>query len=336
MPPEVIPMTEVYVGPWVRRYLLEHVCGERNLSRNTLASYRDTLVQLLPFAAQQKQLSPDQLRVEHISAETIRLFLQHVEKERGCSIATRNQRLAAIHSLCRFIGQAPEYMSWCAEIRAIPFKKSTKKMMDYLEKHEMDALLDAPDRQTKEGQRDYALLLFLYNTGARVDEAANIEVSDLNFGRCPSVRILGKGNKIRYCPLWSLTIKSLSLQIAGRASSERVFLNRRKQPMTRFGIHALVKRHVATASSHASSLRAKRVSTHTLRHTCAVHLLRAGVDLNTIRGWLGHVSLDTTHIYAEADLEMKAKALAHCEILVPTEPEKRWKDPKIMSFLKGL
>lgn len=329
-------MSEVCLATWVRRFLMEHVCGERNLSRNTLASYRDTLVLLLPFAAQRQKCSADQLKVEHISPEVIRSFLQHLEQVRGCSIATRNQRLAAIHALSRFIGQMPEHMSWCADIRGIPFKKTAKTMMAYLEKHEMDALLDAPDRNTKAGQRDYALLLFLYNTGARADEAATIKVADLNLGRSPAVRILGKGNKFRHCPLWSLTVKSLNLLVADRAPEERVFLNRRQQSLTRFGIHALVKRYVAKASLHIESLHTKRVSTHTLRHTCAVHLLRAGVDLNTIRGWLGHVSLDTTHIYAETDLEMKAKALAHCEILVPSQLEKHWKDPKIISFLREL
>lgn len=329
-------MSEEYLASWVRRFLMEHVCGERNLSRNTLASYRDTLVLLLPFAAQKEKCSPDRLKIEHISAVLVRSFLQHLEQGRGCSIATRNQRLAAIHALSRYIGQVPEHMSWCADIRGIPFKKAAKKPMAYLEKHEMDALLDAPDTKTKAGQRDYALLLFLYNTGARVDEAATIKVGDLNLGRSPSVRLLGKGNKVRYCPLWSLTVKSLNLLVADRAPEERVFLNRRQQPLTRFGIHALVKRYVAKAGLHVASLKTKRVSTHTMRHTCAVHLLRAGVDLNTIRGWLGHVSLDTTHVYAQTDLEMKAKALAHCEILVPSKPEKHWKDPKIISFLREL
>jgi integrase/recombinase XerD len=326
------------IGSWIRRFLMEHVCSERNLSRNIQASYRDTMVLLLPFVGGKEGKSVDQLTVDDLSAETIRLFLQHLEQDRHCSIATRNQRLAAIHGLARFIAQSPEYISWCTEIRSIPFKKTAKPVMAYLDKPEMDALLDAPDRQTNEGARDYAILLFLYNTGARADEAAHVKVGDLDLGRSfQSVKIHGKGGKIRYCPLWSLTVTVLSTLVAGRASTDRVFLNCRKQPMTRFGIHALVKRYVVKASAKLASLTTKRVSAHTIRHATAVHLLRAGVDLNTIRAWLGHVSLDTTHVYAEIDLEMKAKALAHCEILVPTQANKSWKDnPMLMSFLRNL
>jgi site-specific recombinase XerD len=187
-----------------------------------------------------------------------------------------------------------------------------------------------------QGPRDYTLLLFLYNTGARADEAARLSIADLAVGRSPSVRLVGKGNKTRHCPLWTSTAEALKPLVAGRRPDEAVFLNRRSAPLTRFGIYALVKRYVAIASKQVPSLRTKRASTHTLRHTTAVHLLRAGVDINTIRAWLGHVSLDTTHVYAEVDLEMKAKALAHCEI--PEEDmAKQWrKEPDLLDFLKTL
>ncbi len=263
-------MTEkAHLGTWIRRFLIEHICGERNLSRNTQASYRDTLVLLLPFAAGRERLSVDELKVEHLSAETVRLFLHHLEQQRGCSISTRNQRLAAIHALARFIAQSPEYISWCAEIRAIPFKKTARPAMTYLEKYEIDALLDAPNKTTKAGARDYALLLFLYNTGARADEAARVCVGDLDLGRMPSVKILGKGNKVRYCPLWSLTINSLTPLVTDRAKNERVFLNRQRQPMTRFGIYALVKRYVVRTSVAVASLATRPVSVHSIRHYAA-------------------------------------------------------------------
>jgi site-specific recombinase XerD len=326
------------IGPWVRQFLVEHIVGERNLSRNTQASYRDTLVQLLPFVADRAFVSIECLTSKHLTADAVRIFLSHVEGARQCSVSTRNQRLAALHALSRFIGRkSPEHISWCGDICAIPFKRTAKPVMNYLEKHEMDALLDSPDRSSTQGSRDYAMLLFLYNTGVRADEAAQTKIGDLQLGKSPAVKITGKGNKIRHCPLWLLTASVLEPLIAKRNPTDSVFLNCRKQPITRFGIHSLVKRHVAKAALKAPSITSKRVSAHSVRHSTAVHLLRAGVDINTIRAWLGHVSLDTTHVYAEADLEMKAKALAHCEILSEIKPHEEWRaKPELMSFLKSL
>lgn len=327
-----------HIGPWIRRFLMEHLVGERNLARNTQASYRDTLALLLPFAAQSLKQPVDHLYIEHISADLIRDFLQYLEQQRGCSIVTRNQRLAAIHALAHFIGErSPEHIAWCSEVRGIPLKKTSKPTMIYLEKPEMDALLNAPDRLTKQGQRDYTLMLFLYNIGARADEAAHLTIGDLDLGRSPSVKINGKGGKTRYCPLWPLTAGMLATLIGGRASHENVFLNRRNQPITRFGVRTLVKRYVLKASHHVPSLRTKQVSAHSIRHSTAVHLLRAGVDINTIRAWLGHVSLNTTNIYAEVDLEMKAKALAHCEIPASEQTSRPWHDKQgVMDFLRSL
>lgn len=326
------------LGPWIRRFLMEHMVGERNLALNTRASYRDTLVVLLPFVAAKARRPVDRLSIEDVSTQMVRLFLRHLEESRGCCVATRNQRLAAIHALASFVGtHSPEHLSWCAEIRGIPFKKAPKPVMAYLEKSEMEALLEAPDRDTALGFRDYAILLFLYNTGARADEAAHVTIKYLSLENSPSVKILGKGNKVRYCPLWSLTAHLLKTLIDGRAPEEPAFLNRRKQPITRFGIHALVKRYVLKVSQKMRSLSTKRVSAHTIRHTTAVHLLRSGVDINTVRAWLGHVSLDTTHIYAEIDLEMKAKALAQCEIAESAGSAKHWREnPGLMAFLKTL
>jgi integrase/recombinase XerD len=266
----------------------------------------------------------------------VRRFLAHLEVERHCSVTTRNQRLAAIHAFARFVGaRSPEHLSWCAELTAIPFKKAAEGTLPYLEKPEMDAVLAAPDRRTSQGARDHALLLFLYNAGARADEAARLTVADLDLGPSPAVRILGKGNKERLCPLWTSTASVLKALVAGRSGQDPVFLNRRRERITRFGIYALVKRCAAQAARHVPSIGSKRVSPHVLRHTTAVHLLRAGVDINTIRAWLGHVSLDTTNVYAEVDLEMKAKALSECTI--PDAPRRSWhRQPGLMAFLKSL
>jgi site-specific recombinase XerD len=221
------------LGPWIRRFLLDHVVAERNLARNTQASYRDTLALLLPFVSATTTTPIDRLAIEALSPITVRRFLEHLEHDRRCSGATRNQRLGAIRSLAKFIGMhSPEHLAWCAEIRAIPFKKTAQPAMAYLDKPEMDGLLKIPNRRTEQGARDHALLLFLYNTGARVDEAAHVTVTDLALGTSPSVRLIGKGNKTRSCPLWPLTAEVLKRLVLGRAPLDPVFRNRRGQPLT--------------------------------------------------------------------------------------------------------
>lgn len=331
------------LGSWVRRFLLEHLAGERNLARNTQRSYRDTLCLLIPFAADQQGRAVDRLTITDLSAALTRQFLTHLEEVRGCSIRTRNQRLAAIHALALFIGErSPEHLAWCGEVRAIPFKKTTRTLIPYLDKPEMDALLAAADQNTAQGRRDHALLLFLYNSGARANEAAQLTVADINFTPADwngqaYVLIHGKGGRKRQCPLWAATVQEINPLIASRQPSEHVFLNRCQQPITRFGIHEMVKRYAQRAAVRLPSITAKRVSPHTIRHTTATHLLRAGVDLNTIRAWLGHVSLSTTNIYAEIDLEMKAKALAKCEMTENSQPARHWKeDLSLMEFLRNL
>lgn len=325
------------LGPWVRRFLLEHLVAERNLSRNTQASYRDTLALLLPFASKHGGRAIDRMTVEDLTPSIVRQFLDHLEHDRQCSGVTRNQRLASIRSLARFIGiRSPAHVAWCAEIRATPFKKTAKTVIGYLEKAEMDALLAQPDQRTSLGDRDHALLLFLYNSGARADEAAKLTIDNLQLGAQSSVRLHGKGNKFRTCPLWPVTTTSLSRLVARRSKSDAVFLNRINHPLTRFGIHRLVTHYAELASKTVPSLATKRVSPHTIRHTTAVHLLRAGVDINTIRAWLGHVSLDTTNVYAEVDMEMKAKALARVDISdLQIKPRARAL-PLLMTFLKAL
>ncbi len=327
------------LSSWIRRFLLEYLIDERNLARNTQQSYRDTLRLLLPFIAQCARRRIDLLRIEDLTAQRVRGFLQSLEESRGCGIATRNQRLAAIHSLARFIGvQCPEHLHWCGEIQSIMSKKAARPLITYLEKDEMDALLAAPDCRTVQGCRDHTVLLFLYNTGARADEVAHVRIADLNLSTTPHrerslVLIHGKGNKQRRCPLWATLDAELRQLINDRNESEHVFLNRRGQPLTRFGVHALVKRHAASASEKAPSIAKKQVSPHTIRHTTATHLLRSGVDINTIRAWLGHVSISTTNLYAEVDLKMKAKALANCQV-TEEAPSKPWRDDQgLMEFL---
>ncbi|GAC1655677.1 MAG: tyrosine-type recombinase/integrase [Acidobacteriaceae bacterium] len=330
------------LGSWVRRFLLEYLISVRNLSLNTQRSYRDTLGLLIRAVADQAHKAADQLTVNEISAPRVRQFLLDLEQSRHCGVRTRNQRLAAIRALAHFIGlYSPEHLEWSSQIRAIPFKKTSCSPLTYLDESEMEALLTAPDRTTAQGQRDYALLLFLYNTGARANEAAQTTIGDMQFAVAPrtglsSVSIRGKGNKLRRCPLWSKTVAVLLPLIDARPVTDFVFLNRCGRPITRFGVHGLVKRNAARVSARLPAVRAKRVSPHTIRHTTATHLLHAGVDINTIRAWLGHVSLNTTNIYAEIDLETKAQALALCEVKHGKRGKPWHHDKGLMAFLRAL
>src|SRR3972149_10553090 len=217
------------LGPWVRRFVMEHLISDRNLALNTQRSYRDTLRQLLPIIARSAHKRIDALCVEDLSTDRTRKLLRDLEENRGRSIATRNQRLAAIHSLSEFISlHSPEHVQWCGEIRAIVMKQGPRPAIGYLEKDEMDVLLAMPDMTTNQGGRDHAVLLFLYNTGARADETAHVHVGDLDLGHTPgrdasSVLIHGKGNKERRCPLWTTTVNELLPLIQGCSQSHNVF-----------------------------------------------------------------------------------------------------------------
>src|SRR5437879_7129020 len=222
------------LGPWVRRFLLEHLIAERNLARNTQRSYRDALSLLIPFVAAKLHQTVDRLTVVDGSADLIRLFLADLEESRECAIATRNQRLAAAHALAGFVGEhSPEHIAWCGQIRSVPFKKASKTVIPYLDKPQMDALLAAPDRETAQGRRDHALLQFLYNSGTRAEEAAQLLIGELDLAG-GSVKIRGKGGKERHCPLWPSTVAELAALNADRAATAPVFLNRCGHPITRF------------------------------------------------------------------------------------------------------
>jgi integrase/recombinase XerD len=327
----------VTLGPWLRRFLCEHIVTERNLARNTRKSYRDTFSLLLPFVSRKLRKPVDRLTVSDLTSQLVLRFLAHLEEDRGCSVRTRNQRLAAIRAFARFIGSRdPSHVEWCGHIRAIASKKSIAAPVGWLTRAEMEAMLAVPDRKTRRGRSEYALLLFLYNTGARVSEATQLKVRDLQIGRGNGGHDLatlhGKGGKTRQCPLWPETERVLADEILGRSEDDAVFVSRLGEPFTRFGVYRLIERCAARAPGLAD----RTITPHMMRHTTACHLVLAGVDINTIRAWLGHVSISTTNIYAEIDLTLKANAVALCEV-GQARPARSWKEDKdVMAFLKSL
>lgn len=327
----------VTLGPWLRRFLREYIVTERNLARNTRKSYRDTFSLLLPFISRKLRKPVDRLAVRDLTSRHVLQFLAHIEEDRGCSARTRNQRLAAIRSFARFIGSRdPAHVEWCGHIRAIASKKTMPPPVGWLSRAEMEAMLAVPDRKTRRGRSEYALLLFLYNTGARVSEATQLKVRDLQIGGRNSGHDLatlhGKGGKTRQCPLWPETERVLAEESLGRAADDAVFVSRLGAPFTRFGVYRLIER----CADRVPELSDRTITPHVIRHTTACHLVLAGVDINTIRAWLGHVSISTTNIYAEINLTLKANAVALCEV-GQRRPARSWKEDKdLMAFLKSL
>jgi site-specific recombinase XerD len=337
-----------YTSFWLKKFLTEYMTTVRNQSNNTRSSYRDCYKQYLPFIAKLYKKPVDELLVNDMNVDNVTGFLNCLEKEKGCCIKTRNQRLAAINAFAHYVSTcAPEYLEWSRLIHTIPIKKENIKeengciipAVSYLDKDEMNALLNAPDRKTEQGRKDYAMLLFLYNSGARVTEAASLTIGNLLCDNitCPQVRIHGKGKKMRICPLWERTVKILKPFIEGRNQSEHVFLNRYGNPITRFGIYELIERNAAKATLITPSIAKKNVSPHTIRHTTATHLYEAGTDINTIRAWLGHASVNTTNIYTEVSMQMKETAVKSLTANVQDNVvAKKWKSKGIMDFLKTL
>jgi site-specific recombinase XerD len=284
------------------------------------------------------------LLIQDITPKRILSFLSEIEEERNCCVKTRNLRLAAIYALAKYVSSCcPEHVEWCRMVHTVPVKKAEPTLITYLEKEEMDAFLETPNRKTEQGWRDYVLMLFLYNTGARADEVASLTINDIFIPPTKSkgiaiVTIKGKGSKTRRCPLWNKTTEEIKILVRNREPSANLFLNRLGQSITRFGIYEMITRYARIVECKRPSVKNKRVSPHTIRHTTATHLLQAGVDINTIRAWLGHVSINTTNIYAEVNMKMKAEALKCCEV-ADEKPKKcgRWKNDKnLMDFLDNL
>ncbi len=328
------------IAPLLKRYFSHYLPVQKGLSENTICSYRDAIKLLLCHVADTLSLSVDALTVEGISEKIVLGFLDAVENTRGCTTATRNARLAAIRSLFGFIArEEPELVLQCQQVRTIPLKRTAHKMVEYLEEKEMQAVFDAVDINSRTGIRDRALLLFLYNTGARVSEVVNMELGDLRLGDASQVTLHGKGSKDRSCPLWPETVAALQAYIKERRpkapACKQVFLNANGDPITRFGIRHVTRKYGMQAQKKRPSIEAKPLNPHRIRHTTAMHLLRAGNDINMVSYWLGHADLNTTHVYVEIDMETKRKMLEKTP--APKISKKApWHRPSVLQWLNQL
>jgi len=327
-----------------------HLCGflgdfmpkQRRSSPQTVRAYRDALKLLLCRTAELCGCSVGELRLEQVDRPAVLGFLESIEAERGNGISTRNHRLAAIRSFFRYVSaSAPDAVEQCAQILTIPLKRGDTRTVDYLTTDEIQGLLQEVPTNTVEGRRDDALLRFMYNTGARVQETLDTCTTDVQLDTPAHVLLRGKGRKERVCPLWPDTVSRLrrvlvDLNLDPRQPSRApIFTNRGGRALSRFGVGYILAKYARAAAVRCPSLARKRVHPHTLRHTTAMHLLQSGVDINTIRCWLGHASVTTTNHYVEIDLEMKRRALD--AVRPPTTKGRREpSNTRLLSWLESL
>lgn len=324
----------------LRAFFHEWAGQQRNLSHHTVLSYRDTWRLFLRFVSDRKRKTIDALVLGDLGAREVLAFLQHLEDERKVTIGTRNCRLAAIHSSFAFVaGREPSMLAHCAEIARIPVKKTNRPAVCYLETDEITAILRQPDRSNLEGQRDHALLAFLYNTGARIQGALNVCPRAIRFESPTQVELVGKGRKARVCPLWPETVTLLRalMKRQPRAGDEPLFLNRYGQPLTAAGVRFKLRQYVDAAARTTPSLAQKHVTPRTFRHSVGVQMVAAGIDVTVIRGWLGHANLDMTNHYARANLETKRKVLERVSPGTRPGAPPRWKrNRELMAWLDSL
>jgi len=331
------------LGIALKNFFYSYLPQLRGMSPHTILNYRDSLKLFLQFLIEQKNISPSELTIEKIEPDQVIGFLDYLEKTRGNGAGTRNIRLSALHSFFRYLaGKYPEHLNLSQRILTIPFKRTSTQAIEYLEFDEVMAVLKSIDRSKANGRRDYALLLFMFNTGARVQEVVDLKAKDLQLSKPFAVHIFGKGRKERICPIWPETAHVLREYLQEQEMDFRkplpIFLNHLGKPLTRFGIGYILKKYLHKAAKIQASLKKKRLHPHSVRHSTAVNLLKSGVDLTTITNWLGHASVNTTNKYATMDLEMKQKALARVKPLGDEiDPGFSWKEnPDILAWLESL
>jgi integrase/recombinase XerD len=325
----------------LREYFTDHLPRVRGMSAHTVHSYRDSLVLFLRFLAAQRKCGVHDLDFGHIEPDHVIAFLGYLEGVRNNGVTTRNVRLAAIHAFFRYVGTYhPEQLDLVQRILGIPFKRARQRVIEYLERAEIEAVLSRISRASRDGRRDYALLATMFNTGARVQEIVDLRARDLQLIRPFQLRLFGKGRKERFCPLWPQTAHVLRDHCEEHhldlRSDARVFLNHREEPLTRFGVRYILAKHLNRARADVSTLTRKRLHPHSMRHSTAVALLASGVDLTAISQWLGHSSPNTTNRYATIDLEMKRRAIAKVKPVGHRSTPSWRRNQSVLEWLEGL
>jgi site-specific recombinase XerD len=329
------------VARYMEGFFRQYLGALRGVSDKTILAYRDAIKLLLCFAADRFGRPVDELALEHLDDKAIISFLDHVEKERHCCIRTRNARLAAISTFFNYAGrQEPSLLSQCHAIRTIPYKRDQHRALDYLDDKEIRTIFESIDPSSRTGARDQALMLFLFNTGARVQECIDVTIDRLRLDSQGQVTLLGKGRKERSCPLWPETVRAIVTYLSHRNPRDpherRLFMNANGKPVTRFGVRHLVRKYAQKAGANCVSIREKTVGPHTWRHSTAVHMLQAGNDINMVAMWLGHADANTTHVYAEINMAMKRKMLTACPPPTGKTARRAWQKPSTIRWLEAL
>lgn len=322
----------------IQRFFVGRLQTQLGASAHTVAAYRDTFRLLLVFVAQCRAREPSSLRLEDLDAALLSAFLDHLERERGNAVKTRNNRLAALHSFFRFISyEEPQCLLQCQQVLAIPTKRYTKRSVEFLNEQETAALLAAPDLSTWIGRRDRTLLLVAVQTGLRNSELRNLRGRDVELGASAYVCCMGKGRKKRCTPLRADVVAVLRAWLAEQTprADDPLFPALRGSSLSADAVQRLVQRHIQLASTTCASLHERRITPHTLRHTAAMALLRNGVDLAVIALWLGHESIETTQQYLHADMQLKERALGYSDPAgIP--PTRFQPEDSLLAFLNGL
>jgi integrase/recombinase XerD len=326
------------LAPILQGFFTDRLARQKKASPNTVAAYRDTCRLLLSFAQERTGKAPSRLSLADLDAALIGAFLQHLEEQRGNGSATRNARLAAVHSLFRYAApRAPEHAAVISQVLAIPPRRRERAIVSYLTPAETDALLAAPGRETWHGRRDHALLLLAVQTGLRVSELTGLACHDAHLGAGPHVRCHGKGRKDRATPLTGQTVKVMRTWLAELSPdpASPLFPTQPGGRLSRDAVERLVAKHATTAAKSCPSIGDKHVTPHTLRHSAAMALLKNGVDTSVIALWLGHEGTETTQIYLHADMSIKEKALDR--VHQPGTAPGRYRPPDtLLAFLDNL
>jgi integrase/recombinase XerD len=333
------PSTAPSFAMLVQRFFTEHLTHHRAVSPRTIAAYGDTFRLLLQFAERHTGKSPTDLKLVDLNAKLVLAFLDHLERDRKNGARSRNARLAALRSFLKYAAHHDiTALGVIEQTLAVPMKRFDRPMLGFLSRNEMQAILDAPDTATWAGQRDHALFTLLYNTGGRVSEIIDLRINNLILDTSPAIHLTGKGRKQRTVPLWRSTVtvmRAWKRRMGETADSAPLLPNRSGTAMSRSNVTQRLALAVATAADQHPQLLDRSISPHTFRHTTAMHLLQSGVDVTVIALWLGHESPSTTHMYMEADLTMKERALARLQ--PPAKSGARYKPPdRLLQFLQGL